>query len=79
MANVAQLVEPRFVVPVVVGSSPIVRPRLKKGVFNLGAFFFMRNHGSNSVSLALASRLEPELAGEEGSTDLKLENIDKCG
>ena len=26
MANVAQLVEPRFVVPVVVGSSPIVRP-----------------------------------------------------
>ncbi len=28
MANVAQLVEPRFVVPVVVGSSPIVRPRL---------------------------------------------------
>ena len=29
-ANVAQLVEPRFVVPVVVGSSPIVRPSLKK-------------------------------------------------
>ena len=27
MANVAQLVEPRFVVPVVVGSSPIGRPR----------------------------------------------------
>ena len=26
MANVAQLVEPRFVVPVVVGSNPIVRP-----------------------------------------------------
>ena len=26
MANLAQLVEPRFVVPVVVGSSPIVRP-----------------------------------------------------
>lgn len=26
MADVAQLVEPRFVVPVVVGSSPIVRP-----------------------------------------------------
>ena len=32
MANVAQLVEPRFVVPVVVGSSPIVRPRLKKAL-----------------------------------------------
>lgn len=28
MADVAQLVEPRFVVPVVVGSSPIVRPIL---------------------------------------------------
>lgn len=26
MANVAQLVEQRFVVPLVVGSSPIVRP-----------------------------------------------------
>ena len=33
MANVAQLVEPRFVVPVVVGSSPIVRPRLKNVPF----------------------------------------------
>ncbi len=32
MANVAQLVEPRFVVPVVVGSSPIVRPSLRKGI-----------------------------------------------
>lgn len=29
MADVAQLVEPRFVVPVVVGSSPIVRPIVK--------------------------------------------------
>lgn len=38
MANVAQLVEPRFVVPVVVGSSPIVRPRLKKHLLK-GAFF----------------------------------------
>lgn len=28
MADVAQLVEPWFVVPVVVGSSPIVRPTL---------------------------------------------------
>ncbi len=28
MANVAQLVEPRFVVPVVVSSSLIVRPSL---------------------------------------------------
>ena len=29
MADVAQLVEPRFVVPVVVGSSPIVRPIIR--------------------------------------------------
>ena len=35
MANVAQLVEPRFVVPVVVGSSPIVRPRLEKAPFGV--------------------------------------------
>ncbi len=32
MANVAQLAEPRFVVPVVVGSSPIVRPTKKPPV-----------------------------------------------
>ena len=29
MADVAQVVEPRFVEPVVVGSSPIVRPIVK--------------------------------------------------
>ena len=40
MANLAQLVEPRFVVPVVVGSSPIVRPRLKKAPFK--RCFFVR-------------------------------------
>ncbi len=30
MVGVAQLVEPRVVIPVVVGSSPIVHPRLEK-------------------------------------------------
>ena len=30
MAVVAQLVEPRIVIPVVVGSIPISRPKLKK-------------------------------------------------
>lgn len=39
MAIVAQLVEPRFVVPVVVGSSPIVRP-IKK--LPLAGSFFMK-------------------------------------
>ena len=43
MANLAQLVEPRFVVPVVVGSSPIVRPRLKKAPFK--RCFFCANSG----------------------------------
>ena len=33
MADVAQLVEPRFVVPVVVSSSLIVRPIVKKSAF----------------------------------------------
>lgn len=40
MANVAQLVEPRFVVPVVVGSSPIVRPSFYK-VFGSDTFFYV--------------------------------------
>ena len=30
MVSVAQLVEPRIVIPVVVGSSPIVHPKLNK-------------------------------------------------
>lgn len=32
MVGVAQLVEPRIVIPVVVGSSPIVHPRMSKKV-----------------------------------------------
>ena len=43
MANVAQLVEPRFVVPVVVGSSPIVRPRLCPDF--MSGLFFLRTIG----------------------------------
>ena len=43
MANVAQLVEPRFVVPVVVGSSPIVRPN-KKAV-RKNCFFYWKKAG----------------------------------
>ena len=42
MANVAQLVEPRFVVPVVVGSSPIVRPRLNNVLPLWQVFFYGR-------------------------------------
>lgn len=33
MADVAQLVERRFVVPVVVGSSPIIRPSISQKYF----------------------------------------------
>ncbi len=40
MAKVAQLVEPRFVVPVVAGSSPVLRPiknpLLVRGFFLMG-------------------------------------------
>lgn len=52
MANVAQLVEPRFVVPVVVGSSPIVRP-IKKLLF-VRSFFIEKgdeNREGNVVSI----------------------------
>ena len=50
MANLAQLVEPRFVVPVVVGSSPIVRPRLKKSTFQKVLFLCeLRFSPKNSV------------------------------
>ena len=31
MVDVAQLVEPRIVIPAVAGSSPVVHPTLKKG------------------------------------------------
>lgn len=48
MANVAQLVEPRFVVPVVVGSSPIVRP-ISKPRFSW-AFVFSIFGASNQGS-----------------------------
>ena len=39
MANVAQLVEPRFVVPVVVSSSLIVRPSFYQGALIEAPFF----------------------------------------
>ena len=42
MADVAQLVEPRFVVPVVVSSSLIVRPSKKSS--RKGAFFVFRRN-----------------------------------
>ena len=44
MANVAQLVEPRFVVPVVVSSSLIVRPRFKISTSNEVLFLYLENH-----------------------------------
>ena len=52
MADVAQLVEPRFVVPVVVSSSLIVRP--SKESSREGAFFvFRREIGENSEELRI--------------------------
>lgn len=54
MANVAQLVEPRFVVPVVVGSSPIVRPRFKISTSKevLFLYVFQVNEARTEVRLA---------------------------
>ncbi len=36
MVSVAQLVEPRIVIPVVVGSSPIVHPNFLRAVSSAG-------------------------------------------
>ena len=47
MADVAQLVEPRFVVPVVVSSSLIVRPIVKKSAFR--QTFFVINFSDTST------------------------------
>ena len=59
MANVAQLVEPRFVVPVVVGSSPIVRPRLYSAIVQS---FFMRTFGLSGSRPSCSVELALELA-----------------
>ena len=40
MVDVAQLVESRIVIPVVVGSSPIVHPRISKARIKFGLFLF---------------------------------------
>lgn len=54
MANVAQLAEPRFVVPVVVGSSPIVRPRLETPSVRQGVFFMGECQISKKLSFYLS-------------------------
>ena len=40
MAVIAQLVEPRIVIPVVVGSSPIDRPKSKSPSYLTRGFFY---------------------------------------
>ena len=54
MANVAQLVEPRFVVPVVVSSSLIVRPRFKISTSSEVLFLYVvqANEARTEVRLA---------------------------
>jgi hypothetical protein len=49
MVDVAQLVESRIVIPVVVGSSPIVHPNIFKhlALNRLGAFSFMGHRRDN--------------------------------
>ena len=40
MVGIAQLVEPRIVIPVVVGSSPIIHPIYLKSLREIVSFFF---------------------------------------
>ncbi len=49
MVDVAQLVEPRIVIPVVAGSIPVVHPS-----FNFGIYFCNLTTASNTVFVALS-------------------------
>ena len=51
MVDVAQLVESRIVIPVVVGSSPIVHPSIFKHLapYGLGVFSFLVFHVTADV------------------------------
>ena len=56
MAIVAQLVERRIVVPVVAGSSPVIRPILiypDRTVFDRGFFFPLKSYPSVSLTGSL--------------------------
>ncbi len=56
MVNVAQLVEPRFVVPVVVGSSPIVHPIKDAKVAELVDALDLGSSGATRESSSLSFR-----------------------
>ena len=45
MVGVAQLVEPWIVIPVVVGSSPIIHPICKPLLIRAGVFYCTLHHG----------------------------------
>ena len=64
MVAVAQLVESRIVIPVVVGSSPIVHPTHSKHLAPYGprCFFFAKTPQRQNTRSALAGRLIPHLA-----------------
>ena len=68
MENVAQLVEPRFVVPVVVGSSPIVRPSFLWGVRFRHLFFYV----FRQVGLKVQSVRQQKRPGRFSSRAMKL-------
>ena len=74
MVNVAQLVEPRIVVPVVVGSSPIVHPILL--CYNLGAIWCWQRHiiqdvitNHSSLCLAVSATTRSPRSGEVDGDD----------
>ena len=57
--DVAQLVEPRVVIPVVVGSSPIVHPRIP-GVAGKSRCAGLTTKGS-AAEVTVVGRIEPRL------------------
>ena len=72
MVGVAQLVESRIVIPVVVGSSPIVHPSIFKhlALYGLGAFSFM-GHSAERVCDDLNQQRAPSAHPEQRSNPLR--------
>lgn len=74
MVSVAQLVEPRVVIPVVVGSSPIVHPRLHSQLAILSLRFILSLYKTvilfdNSTLFAKVAELVDALdLGSSGAT-----------
>ena len=71
MVDVAQLVEHWFVVPVVVGSSPIVHPKKKKIMFGTKKNNLEKKIKLSISSTELMSDFKSRLISQQSSSDLK--------